>query len=167
MHAGLINLSPSYQRDVVWTDSNQSALVESLLLQLYVPPIIFAVKGTQWTCVDGKQRLTSIRRFIDSEIPFYDRQTKTEYWWDLDKANDNAKGDAGEGEEDGSSGGKGKGRGLKKGLSKKTRAKQLPAPDKMKFEDTLPLQVEYSGLTDQDEREASWSVSSLPPGQSR
>ncbi|KAI8976365.1 hypothetical protein BD414DRAFT_446482 [Trametes punicea] len=61
-----IELDPDYQRDVVWTETKQIGLIDSLLRNFYIPPIIFAVKrhddGTETrTCIDGKQRLTSIQ----------------------------------------------------------------------------------------------------------
>ncbi|KAG7439442.1 uncharacterized protein BT62DRAFT_1081595 [Guyanagaster necrorhizus] len=69
-----INLDPEYQRDVVWTQQKQTGLVDSVLRNFYIPPIIFAVNtfddGTETkTCIDGKQRLTSIHRFMEGLIP--------------------------------------------------------------------------------------------------
>ncbi|KAL0061147.1 hypothetical protein AAF712_012067 [Marasmius tenuissimus] len=69
----LLDLDPEYQRDVVWTDQKQSGLIDSLLNNYYIPPVIFCVKTDSMnreirTCIDGKQRLTSIRRFMDGEL---------------------------------------------------------------------------------------------------
>lgn len=69
-----IDLDPEYQRDVVWPELKQSGLIDSMLRNYYMPPIIFAVStaddGTELrTCIDGKQRLTSIQRFMDGQIP--------------------------------------------------------------------------------------------------
>ncbi|CAG8535488.1 62_t:CDS:2 [Diversispora eburnea] len=55
----------------------QSHLVDSIKNNYYVPPVIFSCKKmedngatkTLRVCIDGKQRLTSIRRFFDNEIP--------------------------------------------------------------------------------------------------
>ncbi|KZS90804.1 hypothetical protein SISNIDRAFT_468310 [Sistotremastrum niveocremeum HHB9708] len=68
--AGDVDLNPDYQRDVVWTDSKQIQLIDSILRNYYIPPIIFAVQqddtGAETrTCIDGKQRLTSIQKFMD------------------------------------------------------------------------------------------------------
>jgi hypothetical protein len=59
----------------------------------FIPPIIFSVKtryvenkdGTMTrqcyrTCVDGKQRLTSVQRFMTGEIGVYDSSTPTRKW---------------------------------------------------------------------------------------
>ncbi|KAH6894867.1 hypothetical protein BKA70DRAFT_1232459 [Coprinopsis sp. MPI-PUGE-AT-0042] len=80
MHNQDIDLDAEYQRDVVWPDAKQISLIDSIFRNFYVPPVIFATKqhddGSETKiCIDGKQRLTSIRRFMDG-------QTKTpEKWW--------------------------------------------------------------------------------------
>ncbi|KAK0209877.1 hypothetical protein IW262DRAFT_1415692 [Armillaria fumosa] len=81
-----INLDPEYQRDVVWTQQKQTGLIDSVLRNFYIPPIIFAVNtfddGTETkTCIDGKQRLTSIHRFMDGLIPHQDHETGDKYWF--------------------------------------------------------------------------------------
>ncbi|KAJ8095966.1 hypothetical protein PM082_015187 [Marasmius tenuissimus] len=73
MQKEVLDLDPEYQRDVVWTDQKQSGLIDSLLNNYYIPPVIFCVKTDSMnreirTCIDGKQRLTSIRRFMDGEL---------------------------------------------------------------------------------------------------
>ncbi|EJF60922.1 hypothetical protein DICSQDRAFT_170779 [Dichomitus squalens LYAD-421 SS1] len=77
IHAQDIDLQPEYQRDVVWPESKQIGLIDSIFRNFYVPPVIFVVNtmddgGERRVCVDGKQRLTSIYRFIAGEIPFKD-----------------------------------------------------------------------------------------------
>ncbi|KAJ2923067.1 hypothetical protein H1R20_g14026, partial [Candolleomyces eurysporus] len=74
IHHSHINLDADYQRDVVWNDVKQSNLIGSIFQNYYVPPIIFAAQplddGSEIkVCIDGKQRLTSIRRFMDGLIP--------------------------------------------------------------------------------------------------
>ncbi|KAI0357177.1 hypothetical protein OH77DRAFT_1422717 [Trametes cingulata] len=75
-----IDLQPEYQRDVVWPDNKQIGLIDSIFRNFYVPPVIFVVHttddgGERRVCVDGKQRLTSIYRFISGEIPYKDAFT--------------------------------------------------------------------------------------------
>ncbi|OBZ72931.1 hypothetical protein A0H81_07184 [Grifola frondosa] len=72
-----IGLNAEYQRDVVWPDAKQIGLIDSIFRNFYVPPVIFAVKynddGSEHrVCIDGKQRLTSIYRFMDGLIPYKD-----------------------------------------------------------------------------------------------
>ncbi|KAH8981110.1 hypothetical protein EDB86DRAFT_3107326 [Lactarius hatsudake] len=67
---GGINLDPDYQRDVVWTETKQIGLIDSVIRNYYIPPLIFAVSTSQdgsetRICIDGKQRLTSIQKFMD------------------------------------------------------------------------------------------------------
>lgn len=83
---GSIDLDPEYQRDVVWTETKQSGLIDSILRHYYIPPIIFAVvshdDGTeQRVCIDGKQRLTSIQRFMDGLIPHKDSFTNERLYY--------------------------------------------------------------------------------------
>ncbi|KAH6894840.1 hypothetical protein BKA70DRAFT_1407401 [Coprinopsis sp. MPI-PUGE-AT-0042] len=72
MHNQDIDLDAEYQRDVVWPDAKQISLIDSIFRNFYVPPVIFATKqhddGSETKiCIDGKQRLTSIRRFMDGQ----------------------------------------------------------------------------------------------------
>ncbi|THH32691.1 hypothetical protein EUX98_g1542 [Antrodiella citrinella] len=70
---GDIDLDPEYQRGVVWPEAKQIGLIDSLFRNFYVPPVIFVVEmrddGSEHrTCVDGKQRLTSINRCLSARI---------------------------------------------------------------------------------------------------
>ncbi|KZT20510.1 hypothetical protein NEOLEDRAFT_1140615 [Neolentinus lepideus HHB14362 ss-1] len=81
-----IDLDPEYQRDIVWTEAKQSGLIDSILRHYYIPPIIFAVvaqdDGTeQRVCIDGKQRLTAIQRFMDGLIPHKDSFTNERLYY--------------------------------------------------------------------------------------
>ncbi|ESK89895.1 hypothetical protein Moror_810 [Moniliophthora roreri MCA 2997] len=76
-----IELRADYQRSDVWNDERRIALIDSILRNFYIPPVIFSVSkeeggSTIWTCMDGKQRLTSIKRFMDGEIPHRDHITR-------------------------------------------------------------------------------------------
>ncbi|KAJ6613692.1 hypothetical protein B0H10DRAFT_1804999 [Mycena sp. CBHHK59/15] len=67
IHSSDINLEPDYQREVVWPEAKQIGIIDSIFRNFYIPPVIFAVNayddGTETrTCIDGKQRLTSIHR---------------------------------------------------------------------------------------------------------
>ncbi|CAG8478387.1 22010_t:CDS:2 [Cetraspora pellucida] len=71
---GMINVSPEFQRVLKTPDIKQSHLIDSILKNYYIPPVIFSCKKideNRWTriCIDGKQRLTSIHRFMKNEIP--------------------------------------------------------------------------------------------------
>lgn len=61
-----LNLAPSYQRGDVWGTSSRQLLIESVLRGIPLPSVILlkspASRG--YEVVDGKQRLTSILRFV-------------------------------------------------------------------------------------------------------
>lgn len=69
------NYNPVYQRKSVWAEEKQSFFIDSLLRNYPVPPIFLHKKindatGKQaFDVIDGKQRLTSIIKFIQNEIP--------------------------------------------------------------------------------------------------
>ncbi|KAF0424477.1 hypothetical protein F8M41_006606 [Gigaspora margarita] len=77
LRKGLIDVNPEFQRGVVWRDIKQSHLIDSILNNFYIPPVIFSCKKVEGTnkwkrvCIDGKQRLTSITRFMNNEIPHH------------------------------------------------------------------------------------------------
>ncbi|KAF8514161.1 hypothetical protein JB92DRAFT_3096266 [Gautieria morchelliformis] len=82
IHQGLIDLNPPYQRDVVWPEVKQIGLIDSIFRNFYIPPVIFAVEKDEdgeelRVCVDGKQRLTSISKFMDDRDPV----SKKKYWY--------------------------------------------------------------------------------------
>jgi hypothetical protein len=60
-----IIIRPEYQRLFRWTISQQSRLIESILLDIPLPPIFVAQSedGT-WEVVDGLQRLSTILQFM-------------------------------------------------------------------------------------------------------
>jgi hypothetical protein len=60
-----INIKPKYQRRQRWNKDKQSALIESFLLNIPVPPIFLAEdEYGKYSVIDGKQRITSIYNFI-------------------------------------------------------------------------------------------------------
>ncbi|WP_160011692.1 DUF262 domain-containing protein [Nocardioides sp. AX2bis] len=65
---GKLNLSPSYQRGDVWPTTDAQMLIESILRGIPLPSVIVLKPSNQFDApfevVDGKQRLTSILRFI-------------------------------------------------------------------------------------------------------
>jgi hypothetical protein len=68
-----IDLNPKYQRKIVWTVEKQSMLIRSLMQNIGIPQIVLNECGPanhrKFVCVDGKQRLVSVTRFIAGEIP--------------------------------------------------------------------------------------------------
>ncbi|KAF5334735.1 hypothetical protein D9758_016901 [Tetrapyrgos nigripes] len=117
---------------VVWTKEKQTGLIDSILRNFYIPPVIFVINrdddGNETkTCIDGKQRLTSIHRFMDGLIPHRDPITNKKFWYKIDPSVD----------------------GGKKGPT----GRLLPQQYRDSFAGKYIVCVEYTNLTDTDERE--------------
>ncbi len=67
LRRGVLDLSPDFQRLAgIWSETNQSRLIESLLLRIPLPHFYAAESGEDsWAVVDGIQRLSTIARFVD------------------------------------------------------------------------------------------------------
>lgn len=65
----MIDLAPDFQRRAgIWTDVQQSRLIESLLLRIPISSFHMAQDADDnWAVVDGIQRLTAIARFMEPE----------------------------------------------------------------------------------------------------
>lgn len=90
---GDVNINPIYQRTFRWDITQQSALVESILLSIPLPPIyVYQNEKGKWNLIDGQQRLSTILKFMgllkkdvlseeEREEPFNIREplTKTKF----------------------------------------------------------------------------------------
>lgn len=75
-----MNLQPEYQRRQVWDKSKQSRFIESLLMNLPIPPVfLFEPEYSRYEVMDGQQRLSSIVAFYDNRL----KLAGLEYWKDL------------------------------------------------------------------------------------
>lgn len=64
-----IDIAPHYQRRDRWSPEKQSALIESFLLNVPVPPVYLSEdEYGQYSVIDGKQRLTAIRDFLKGNL---------------------------------------------------------------------------------------------------
>ncbi len=72
---GAIDIAPHYQRRDRWHLSKQSSLIESFILNVPVPPVYLSEDdyGT-YSVIDGKQRITSIKNFLNNEFKLKDLQ---------------------------------------------------------------------------------------------
>jgi len=65
MVTGELILNPDFQRSYIWNVSRASRFIESLLLELPVPPIFLAEQqDDKLVVIDGHQRLETIYRFL-------------------------------------------------------------------------------------------------------
>ena len=64
-----IVLEVPFQRKYVWKDDKASQLVESIIMNVPIPPIYFAEEEDgRWLVIDGLQRLNSLLRFSQNEF---------------------------------------------------------------------------------------------------
>jgi hypothetical protein len=65
----VINIRPEYQRRLVWSTAQKSRLIESLLLNIPIPPVFFyETSAARYEVMDGQQRLNCIREFIAGDF---------------------------------------------------------------------------------------------------
>ena len=63
-------MDPEFQRDFVWDDTKQSKLIESVLMRIPLPVLYLAEdQDGNMIVVDGLQRLSTFRRFVDGDLP--------------------------------------------------------------------------------------------------
>lgn len=69
---GQLDLQPKFQREYVWNLRPElpSRLIESLLLEIPIPPIYFGkVNQGRLEMIDGQQRLTTLVNFVSNKFP--------------------------------------------------------------------------------------------------
>ncbi|HYW41605.1 MAG TPA: DUF262 domain-containing protein [Bryobacteraceae bacterium] len=69
---GRLDLQPHFQREYVWETKPElrSRLIESLLLDIPIPPIYLGQEaGGRLEVIDGQQRLTTLLKFVNNEFP--------------------------------------------------------------------------------------------------
>lgn len=60
---------PEFQRKYVWNKSQASRLIESLIIQCPIPVVYFNQEQSErLSVIDGNQRLTSIKLFLDNDF---------------------------------------------------------------------------------------------------
>lgn len=77
IEAGNIDLDPDFQRRNAWTDDKRSGLIESLIVGIPVPQIVFAEnpkKRKSFIVIDGRQRLLTLAGFVKPEtVKFWNK----------------------------------------------------------------------------------------------
>ena len=84
-----LNLSPEYQRNMVWDGARKSALIESLLLRIPIPAFYLDEDSAgNKSVIDGMQRLSTIHSYMNNEFPLekmqYLFQCEKKYFRDLE-----------------------------------------------------------------------------------
>jgi hypothetical protein len=64
-----LNLRPEYQRRLVWDAKKKSLFIESLLMNIPIPPVfLYETDLNRYEVMDGQQRLNSIVEFYDNRL---------------------------------------------------------------------------------------------------
>lgn len=75
------NLKPDYQRRITWDNKKRSKLIESLIINIPIPPIfLYEYDYDRYEVMDGLQRITAIIDFYDNKY----RLTGLEEWKELE-----------------------------------------------------------------------------------
>jgi hypothetical protein len=75
-----IVLRPSFQRGYVWSNPTASRLIESIILNVPIPPCYLSQNDEfELDVIDGQQRLQSIYRFIDNQFALSSLAISTEF----------------------------------------------------------------------------------------
>ena len=61
----VLNLRPEYQRRLRWSTAQKSRLIESLLLNIPIPPVfLYESDAARYEVMDGQQRLNAVQEFL-------------------------------------------------------------------------------------------------------
>ncbi len=71
---------PKFQRQYVWSDKLASRLVESVLLNVPIPPCYLSEnEDNEFDVIDGQQRIYSLYRFVENQFALRDLDALKEY----------------------------------------------------------------------------------------
>lgn len=69
VHSAQYKLNPEYQRRHRWSNEKRSKLIESLIMNVPLPPIfLYEYEYSNYEVMDGLQRLTAISSFYDGDF---------------------------------------------------------------------------------------------------
>ncbi len=78
VHLRHISERPRFQRRYVWPDRLASRLIESILLNVPIPPCYFAQNDDyKLDVIDGQQRIYSVYRFVENQFKLRDLEILT------------------------------------------------------------------------------------------
>lgn len=65
---GKIILAVPFQRQFIWKEDKCSRLIESIIMNVPIPPVYFAEEShNKWLVIDGLQRLSAIKTFFEND----------------------------------------------------------------------------------------------------
>ncbi|WPF88767.1 DUF262 domain-containing protein [Cyanobacterium aponinum AL20118] len=75
-----LKIQPFYQRRKRWTNKDKSLLIESFIINIPIPPVIFYEKSySSYEVIDGQQRINAIQEFYSNKF----KLTGLDLWKDL------------------------------------------------------------------------------------
>jgi Protein of unknown function DUF262 len=84
---GSFIMDPDFQRDFIWEEDKQCKLIESVMMRIPLPVFYLAENNKgQMIVVDGLQRLSTFRRFVNNELKLklpHQPELKDKYFRDL------------------------------------------------------------------------------------
>jgi len=73
-----MNIRPEYQRRLVWDAKKKSRFIESLLMNIPIPPIfLYETDLSRYEVMDGQQRLNAIIEFYENDLKLRGLETWT------------------------------------------------------------------------------------------
>lgn len=64
-----LNLRPEYQRRLVWDRKKKSLFIESLLMNVPIPPVfLYEIDLSRYEVMDGQQRLNAVLEFYENQF---------------------------------------------------------------------------------------------------
>ncbi|MBX3057822.1 MAG: DUF262 domain-containing protein [Anaerolineae bacterium] len=80
LHLRPLSNRPNFQRRYVWSDNLASKLIESILLNVPIPPVYLSQnEDFELDVIDGQQRIYSIYRFMKNQFRLNDLEVIAEY----------------------------------------------------------------------------------------
>jgi hypothetical protein len=66
---GILDIQPEFQREVVWKSPAQTRFIDSLVKQLPIPSMCFAMDydAQKWIVIDGLQRISTIIHYLEGK----------------------------------------------------------------------------------------------------
>jgi hypothetical protein len=87
-----MNIQPEWQRLFRWSREQQSSFIESLILEVPIPPLFFfEAESGQWELLDGLQRMSTILKFmgVTSDVPIeHQGDANNDHDWHYETQND-------------------------------------------------------------------------------
>lgn len=75
----MVKMDPDFQRKLVWNPTQNSRFIESIVLNIPIPPIYLKmVSDNYYVIVDGQQRTAAMRDFIQGKFPLTDLEALSE-----------------------------------------------------------------------------------------